>query len=940
MLTERMLAGDPETVVRSIGNADIRLLRAVSQHLSVRTDLHFREAIVLIDSFSLRRLPGRAVVSAACLALLFSAAVQAQTASPASAGPAAGSASGSAAPDAQTQARIQSSIEQTLQKLTLEEKITLLSGSRMMDSAPIPRLGIPALRMSDGPVGAHIPPPSTAFAAGIGLAASWDRDLAHRIGVQLGRDARSRGVSFLLGPGVNIYRAPMNGRNFEYFGEDPYLSGQIAVGYIRGVQSERVSATIKHFVANNSEYARFTSDSVVSERALREIYLPAFEAAVKQAHVGAVMDSYNFINGVHATQNSHINIDILRHDWHFDGLLMSDWTATHDGVAAANGGLDLEMPFGWYMNAQTLIPAVKAGKVSEATIDAKVRHLLDVAYRFGWIGPDGTYHDPIDRSIPRYNQQGREVALQGAIEGAVLLKNANHLLPLDPARTTHIAVIGPDAFPANPEAGGSGMVPTFDSVSILKGISDRLGLKGQVTWDRGLPKLSILAMTTGFTPAADVYRPGVTVETFASSDFSGKPIATRNELAMNSGKSALSDPDMADLINTIDSNTMKMFMGGGAPQHFDRWTGYYHARSAGDYLLFVENQGKYRVLVDDKTVIDHAEIPRFALTQIALPLTPGAHKVVVEELSGPQFGSGVLRLGIAKKDTLVTPDALALARRADVVVVAVGYNADIETEGADREFQLPPGQQELIEKIAAVNPHVVVTITSGGSVDAAPWLDKVQALVENWYSGEEGGTAFAHLLFGDNDPSGRLPISWESKLTDNPSYPYYYPLPGTEKIPYNDGIFVGYRGYEHNHVQPLFPFGFGLSYTSFRYSNLKIAPAGAPGAYAVSFDVTNTGSREGADVAQLYVGEDHPTVERPVQELKGFERVDLKPGQSHHVSLTLNARSFAWYDVAAHDWKANAGSYTVRISRSSADPKLTGTIRLPAAISIPVDAVN
>ena len=295
-------------------------------------------------------------------------------------------------------------INDTIAKMTLEEKITMLSGSSMMASAPLPRLGIPALRMSDGPVGAHIPPPSTAFAAGIGLAASWDRDLAQRIGVQLGRDARSRGASFLLGPGVNIYRAPMNGRNFEYFGEDPFLASQIAVGYINGVQSQNVSATIKHFAANNSEYARFTSDSIVSERALREIYLPTFEAAVKQAHVGSIMDSYNFINGEHATQNAHLNIEIAKKQWGFDGVMMSDWTATHDGVAAANAGLDLEMPFGWYMNAETLIPAVKSGKVPEATIDDKIRRILRVAYRFGWIAPDGSYHDPLDPTIPRYNQ--------------------------------------------------------------------------------------------------------------------------------------------------------------------------------------------------------------------------------------------------------------------------------------------------------------------------------------------------------------------------------------------------------------------------------------------------------------------------------------------------------------------------------------------------------
>src|ERR1035438_389058 len=254
-------------------------------------------------------------------------------------------------------------INDTISKMTLEEKIAMLSGSSMMGSTGLQRLGIPVFRMSDGPVGAHIPPPSTAYAAGIGLAASWDRDLALQIGTQIGRDARSRGASYLLGPGGNIYRSPLNGRNYEYFGEDPFLAGETAVGYINGVQSQGVSATVKHYAANNSEYFRFTEDSVVSERALREIYLPAFEAAVRKAHVGSIMDSYNLLNGEHASFIFYLTVEIAKQQWGFDGVMMSDWTATHDGVAAANGGLDLEMPFGTYMNAKALLPAVKEGKV-------------------------------------------------------------------------------------------------------------------------------------------------------------------------------------------------------------------------------------------------------------------------------------------------------------------------------------------------------------------------------------------------------------------------------------------------------------------------------------------------------------------------------------------------------------------------------------------------
>ena len=822
-------------------------------------------------------------------------------------------------------------INDTIAKMTLEEKIHMLSGATMMGSTGLERLSIPVFRMSDGPVGAHIPPPSTAYAAGIGLAASWDPALAARVGTQIGRDALSRGASYLLGPGVNIYRAPLNGRNFEYFGEDPFLAGRIAVGYISGVQSQNVSATIKHYAANNSEYFRFTEDSIVSERALREIYLPAFEAAVKQAHVGSIMDSYNLINGVHATENYHLNVEIAKQQWGFDGVMMSDWTATHNGVAAANGGMDLEMPFGTYMNEKSLLPAVRSGVVKESTIDDKVHRLLREGYRFGWMT-----HDPLDENISRYNQQGRIVALQGAREGIVLLKNQGGLLPLDPNKVKTIAVIGPDAFPAVPTAGGSGMVPPFSEVSALKGISDRLGLKANVLYDAGVPKLSILAMRSGFSLSADKFVQGLTVDTFDNDRFKGKPVSTRTELTANFGHNVLDSPDAAEMISSITADQLDRFTNHGGPPKFPRWTGYYFARAPGNYVVFVENQGKYRLTVDGQTVIDHAEIPKFALAQRVLPLAPGPHKVVLEVLGAPQFGEGALKIGIAQEGTLVNQAAIDLAKKADAVIVCVGYNADIETEGADREFALPPGQVELIEKIAAANPNTIVTVTAGGSVDASPWVDKVAGLLQNWYPGQEGGTALAEVVFGDVDPSGRLPISWERSLKDNPSYAWYYPTPGTLKVPYKDDVFVGYRGYEHNGVKPLFPFGFGLSYTSFKYSGLEIHPGTGKGSYEVGFDVTNTGTKAGADVAQVYVSEDHPQVPRPPQELKGFERVELEPGQTRHITVPLTARSFTWYDEKAAAWHADEGSFTVHVSRSSADPQLEGTIKLTEAIVLPV----
>ncbi len=664
-------------------------------------------------------------------------------------------------------------IKDLLSKLTLQEEIRMLSGSTTMASTPIDRLHIPAFRMSDGPMGAHIPPPSTAYAAGIGLAASWDRNLATQVGTQIGRDARSRGAAFLLGPGVNIYRAPLNGRNFEYFGEDPFLAAETAVAYINGVQSQGVSATIKHFAANNSEYFRFTSNSQVSERALREIYLPAFEAAVKKAHVGSIMDSYNLINGKHATENYHLNVEIAKQQWHFDGIMMSDWTATHDGVAAANGGLDLEMPFGWYMNELSLLPAIKQGKVKAPVIEDKVRRLLRVAYRFDWMEKD-----PTDQTISRYNQQGRAAALQGAREGIVLLKNLGSLLPLDLASIKTIAVIGPDAFPAVPSAGGSGQVPPFANISILTGISDHLAGRVNVLYDPGVPSLAVLAMRSGFSTTPDKATPGLTVETFDNPAFHGKPIATRKEATASVGQNMLDSPDVGDLITSLTSDQMQALMNTGPATRFERWTTWYTAREAASFLIFVEDQGQYRLVIDGKTLIDHAEIPRSAVAQAVLQFAPGPHKVVLETLGAPQFGGERIKIGIARQGSLVNQSAIDLAKKADAVILAVGFNQDIETEGADREFQLPPGQDELIEAVSAANRNAIVTITAGGSVDTSRWLDKIRALLHNWYPGQEGGAALAEILCGDVNPSGRLPISWERNLQDNPSIASYYPAPG------------------------------------------------------------------------------------------------------------------------------------------------------------------
>ena len=350
--------------------------------------------------------------------------------------------------------------EELLGKMTLDEKITIIGGIDDFYTRAIKRLGIPSLRMSDGPLGVHDYGPTTAYPAGIALAASWDTELARRVGSMMGKDARARGVHFILAPGMNIYRAPMNGRNFEYFGEDPYLASRMAVSLIQGIQAQGVIATAKHFAANNQEYGRMDHSSDMDERTLREIYLPTFEASVKEAKVGAIMDAYNLVNGVYMTQNAYLNNTIARKQWGFDGIMMSDWGATHDGIAAANGGLDLEMPSAAFMNKKTLSPAIQRGEVSLVTIDDKVRHILRKAIEFGFLD-----HEQTDASIPVFSQEGRDVALEEGRSGMVLLKNERHLLPLDRTKIKSIAIFGPDAYPAVIGGGGSSLTKPFSSVS-------------------------------------------------------------------------------------------------------------------------------------------------------------------------------------------------------------------------------------------------------------------------------------------------------------------------------------------------------------------------------------------------------------------------------------------------------------------------------------------
>jgi beta-glucosidase len=806
---------------------------------------------------------------------------------------------------APTPAEVEARANSLLKQLTLGEKIDLIGGVDDFYIRDIRHIRMPRLRMSDGPVGVRNYGPSTAI-GGVVLAAAWDPELARRVGVVFGQDARARGVHFLLGPGVNIYRAPRNGRNFEYFGEDPYLAARTAVQYIIGLQSQGVSATVKHFMGNNSEFDRHNVDSIIDERTMHEIYLPAFEAAVKEAHVGAIMDSYNLTNGIHLTQNPQLNTDVAKKEWGFQGIMMSDWSATYDGVAAANSGLDLEMPSGKFMNRDTLLPAISSGKVSETTIDDKVRRILRTAIQFGWMDRDQT-----DPSMSLLNNDGDQVALEVARSGMVLLKNDGSILPFDKGRIKSIAVIGPDAYPAQPAGGGSAEVRPFAAVSFLEGIANYLGRGAKVYYEPGIPTLEELADQTRFTTEANGGQAGLKAEFFNNANLTGEPGIQRVD------KKASYDPGATAGMSANDTSI--------------RWTGYFTPSTPGDYTAFVQGPGEnggYRLYVDKKLVIDDWTQAYAFLSQIKIPLTAGPHQIELDYFVQRGWGKSRVNFGIIRPEDLVSAQAKALAATADAVVLAVGFNTSIEGESADRMFALPPGQDELINQIAAFNKNTAVVITSGGGVDMNAWVDHVPALLQAWYPGQEGGTALAQLLFGDYCPSGKLPMTFDRRWEDNPAHDTYYPKAGDKRVVYTEGVFVGYRGYDKSGVKPLFPFGHGLSYTTFAYKNLTVSPSSVSGAQPVElhFDVTNTGSRAGAEVAEVYVGDRHSSVPRPVKELASFVKVMLGPGETKQVTVSLDRRAFSYYDVKKHDWAVDPGDFDLLVGPSSAQIELTGKV--------------
>lgn len=781
-----------------------------------------------------------------------------------------------------------------VEQMTLEEKVSYISGYTSFSLRAIPRLGIPQVLLADGPQGLrNHSDHSTLFPAGILTAATWNRSLQYQLGVALGQDARARGVSILLGPGVNIYRTPLCGRNYEYFGEDPYLTSEVAKQYILGVQSQGVIATIKHFCANNQEWNRHHVSSDVDERTLNEIYFPAFRKAVQEAHVGAVMNSYNLLNGVHATENRWLNIDVLRKQWGFRGILMSDWTSVYSTVNAANGGLDLEMPKGKFMNLENVKAAMENGRITEKTIDLKVQHILQTLFAHGVFD-----REQKDSTILFDNPFSRQTALQLAREGIVLLKNENGILPLKGVT----AVVGTNANIIT-TGGGSGFVSPFSSTAVSEAL-------------RKARKNTILLTD-------DVIYEDVTKQIFTDELCSRQGFVA--EYFKNQNMEGT--PDTVFVENKIDHNWgSKAPMSGFPSDHFSvRWSAFYKPDRDSYLRISMGGDDGYRIFIDDKQVMGDWGNHAYSNREKAIRVEKGkTYRLRIEYFDN--ISDAAIRCDITRLDEAKLMNGV---RKADNVVYCTGFNSDVEGEGFDRPFGIPSYQKILMKRIAETNSNLVVVLNAGGGVDMSDWHGVAKGILMAWHPGQEGGTAIAEILTGKISPSGRLPISIESRLEDNICYANYYENTKQKEcktVEYKEGIFTGYRGYDKTGVKPLYPFGFGLSYSTFSYSNLRTETVNDT--VWVRLEVKNTGKMAAASIVQVYVGDVEASVPRPQKELKGFEKVFLGKGETREVSIPLSKDAFAFYDDEKHDFVIEPGYFTISVGMSSDDMQLSTKIKL------------
>ncbi len=779
-------------------------------------------------------------------------------------------------------------------QLDLDEKATFLAGADIFSMAPLERHGIPPIRLTDGPNGARGPVlpgapdgeeplSSTCVPCGAALGATWDTELVERIGALVGRQARTKACRVLLAPTVNLHRSPLGGRNFESYSEDPLLAGRMGAAYVRGAQSAGVACTVKHFVGNDYEEDRMVSDSIIDDRALRELHLLPFELAVKEGGTLGVMTSYNRMNGLYGPDNRWLLQDLLRDEWGFDGFVVTDWYAFADTGRAIAAGLDLEMPGPGRSYGPRLAEAVRAGEVDEQLVDAAVQRLLSVMDSVGALDDD-----PDEQPRSEDRPEDRELTREAAVAATVLLRNTG-VLPLDRTELRRVAVIGPNAGRAVIMGGGSASVSAHYLRSPLDALRDRLGPGAEIDHE---PAVDI-ARTSPEVPNAWLNvdgTPGMAVEFYAPDDLGGK------------------------VLHTATNDTGAVIWFGAGPRQVGStfsWRAYADlaVEEAGRWTISLVQTDPARLLIDGRVVLNGFADPPgpghdfFGLARqeatVALDLSPeDPVRVEVQSVvQAPAIVTGA-KIGIRPAPASDGIErAVSAAARADAVILVVGTDENWETEGADREsMHLPGAQDELVQRVLEVAPHAIVVLNVGAPV-ATPWATDAGAVVQCWFGGQEMATGLVDILFGESDPGGRLPSTIPMNLEDNPSWGNSVPESG--RVRYGEGVLGGYRWYESRNIDVSFPFGHGLSYTSFEIgapvlSTPTIEPGGS---ITVRIPVTNTGSRPGTEIVQLYVAPKDPGAFRPPKELKGFAKASLTPGESTILEIELGDRAFARWAV-------------------------------------------
>ncbi|KGO68820.1 Glycoside hydrolase family 3 [Penicillium italicum] len=837
-------------------------------------------------------------------------------------------------------------VEKAIEELTLGEKVALTAGESdfhapiynpktnlippgrdFWHTESVPRLNIPSLRMSDGPNGVRGTRffngiPAACFPCATALGATWDTELLSQVGALMGDEAIAKGAHIVLGPTINTQRSPLGGRGFESFSEDGVLSGTLAGHFCKAMQEKGVAATLKHFVCNDQEHERLAVSSILTNRALREIYLMPFHLAMRICRSQCVMTAYNKVNGTHVSENKAIIDDILRKEWGWEGLIMSDWFGTYSTSDAIIAGLDIEMPGKTRWRGAALAHAVSSNKVAQFQLDERVRNILNLV---NWVEPLGIPEGAPEKALNRPEDQA--LMRRAAAESVVLMKNEGDILPLK--KDGSLLVIGPNAKIAAYCGGGSASLAPYYTVTPFDGVSAKT--KGEVKYSQGVYSHKDLPLLGPLLRTADG-KPGFTFKVYNEHPSAGKDREVVDELHLLESSGFLMDyvnPKIKSMTYYVDME------------------GTFTPEESGVYDFGVTVVGTGQLLIDGEVVVDNTKNQKqgsafFGTATIeeigSKELKAGqSYKVLFQFGSAPTsdldtrgivaFGPGGFRFGASRQvsqEELIA-NAVEQAKTAEQVIIFAGLTLEWETEGHDREhMDLPPGSDELISRVLEANPNAVVVIQSGTPV-TMPWAQNTKALVQAWFGGNECGNGIADVLYGDVNPSGKLPITFPRRLQDNPSYLNFRSERG--RVLYGEDIYVGYRYFEKSDVAPGFAFGHGLSYTSFARSDLRIQTVPEQSKYTesgepvtASVTVSNTGSVAGAEIVQLWIVPPKTDVGRPVRELKAFRKVFLQPGESKTVQLVVEKKlATSWWDEEREQWISEKGTYQVLVTGTGAE---------------------